>query len=46
MGGLEAVITGIMDEWHVKRISREVLTFLVLFSSLLVSLINCTEVGQ
>uniref|UniRef100_T1KFZ1 Transporter n=1 Tax=Tetranychus urticae TaxID=32264 RepID=T1KFZ1_TETUR len=43
MGGLEAVITGIIDEWKIKSISREVLTALVLTSSFLVSLINCTQ---
>uniref|UniRef100_T1K392 Transporter n=1 Tax=Tetranychus urticae TaxID=32264 RepID=T1K392_TETUR len=45
MGGLEAVITGITDEWKIKKISRERLTAMVLFASFLVSLINCTQGG-
>lgn len=44
MGGLESVITGIMDEWKIKSISREVFTGMVLITSFGVSLINCSEV--
>ena len=46
MGGLEAVITGLMDEFNLhKKIRRELFTGLVIFSSFLVALINCTQVS-
>ncbi|KAI1295443.1 Sodium-dependent noradrenaline transporter [Halotydeus destructor] len=43
MGGLEAVITSLMDEFKFK--SRERLTFVVICTSFLGTLINCTQGG-
>lgn len=46
MGGLEAVITGLEDEFKpVRRLSRSQLTALVIVSSFLPSLISCTQGG-
>ena len=46
MGGLEAVITGLEDEFRfAKRLSRGQLTGLVIFSSFLPALISCTQGG-
>lgn len=46
MGGLEAVITGLEDEFRfAKRLSRAQLTGLVIFSSFLPALISCTQGG-
>lgn len=45
MGGLEAVITGLMDEFKFKNLKREHFTAIVLFTSFLGSLINCTQVS-
>lgn len=45
MGGLEAVITGLMDEFQLKWIKREYFTAVVLFTSFLGSLVNCTQGG-
>ena len=48
MGGLEAVIVGIMDEFQSwfkrKKINREIFTSIVIFLSFLISLINITQV--
>ena len=50
MGGLEAVIVGIMDEFQSwfkrKRINREIFTSIVIFLSFLISLINITQVSN
>lgn len=46
MGGLEAVITGLEDEFKfARRLSRGQLTALVIVSSFLPSLISCTQGG-
>lgn len=46
MGGLEAVITGLEDEFKfAKRLSRKQLTALVIVSSFLPALVNCTQGG-
>lgn len=46
MGGLEAVITGLEDEFKfARRLSRGQLTALVIVSSFLPALINCTQGG-
>ncbi|RWS14607.1 high-affinity octopamine transporter protein 1-like protein, partial [Dinothrombium tinctorium] len=45
MGGLEAVITGVMDELNLKRVKREHFTAVVLFLSFSMSLINTTQGG-
>lgn len=46
MGGLEAVITGIEDEFKfAKRLSRGTLTGLVILSSFVPALINCAQGG-
>lgn len=46
MGGLEAVITGIEDEFKIaRRLSRGSLTALVIFSSFFPALISCTQGG-
>lgn len=49
MGGLEAVIVGIMDEFQCwfkrKKINREIFTSIVIFLSFLISLINITQVS-
>lgn len=46
MGGLEAVITGLEDEFKfAKRLSREQLTALVIVSSFIPALISCTQGG-
>lgn len=46
MGGLEAVITGLEDEFKfAKRLSRSQLTGLVIVSSFLPALISCTQGG-
>lgn len=46
MGGLEAVITGIEDEFKfARRLSRRSLTGLVIISSFLPALISCTQGG-
>lgn len=45
MGGIEAVITGLMDEFDLhKRFKREYFTGLVISASFIGSLINCTQV--
>lgn len=45
MGGIEAVITGIMDEFNLhKRFKREYFTAIVICVSFLGSLVNCTQV--
>lgn len=44
MGGLEAVITGLMDEFNFKTLKREHFTAIVLCTSFLGTLINCTQV--
>ena len=45
MGGLESVITGLMDEFKLhKKIKREVFTAIVICGSFLGALINCTQV--
>lgn len=50
MGGLEAVIVGIMDEFQSwfkrKKINREIFTSIVIFLSFLISLINITQVSN
>jgi hypothetical protein len=45
MGGLEAVITGLMDEFQFRNMKRETFTAIVLFTSFLGSLVNCTQGG-
>lgn len=46
MGGLEAVITGLEDEFKFfRRMSRGQITALVIVSSFLPALINCTQGG-
>lgn len=46
MGGLEAVITGLEDEFKfARRLSRAQLTALVVVSSFLPALISCTQGG-
>nr|XP_027203129.1 sodium-dependent dopamine transporter-like [Dermatophagoides pteronyssinus] len=46
MGGIEAVITGLMDEFDLhKRFKREYFTGLVISASFIGSLINCTQGG-
>lgn len=45
MGGLEAVITGLMDEFKLKWIAREYFTVIILCVSFTGSLINCTQGG-
>lgn len=46
MGGLEAVITGLEDEFRfAKRLSRGQLTGLVIVSSFIPALISCTQGG-
>ena len=46
MGGLEAVITGLEDEFKVaKNLSRAQLTGLVIASSFLPALVSCTQGG-
>ena len=45
MGGLEAVITGLMDEFKLHTwVKREVFTALVIFGSFVGALVNCTQV--
>ena len=46
MGGLEAVITGIMDEFNLKWMKREYFTIIVISTSFMGALINCTQVSQ
>ena len=50
MGGLEACICGLMDEfpnWFKRRkISREIFTGIVIFLSFLISLVNITQVRR
>lgn len=46
MGGLEAVITGLMDEFNFKKLKREQFTAVILFISFCVSLFNCTQVWK
>lgn len=46
MGGLEAVITGLMDEFKFKHIKREHFTAIILLLSFFGSLINCTQVSN
>lgn len=43
MGGFEAVITGLMDEFRIKSIKRETFTALAIFCSFLISLVNVTQ---
>lgn len=43
MGGLEAVITGLMDEFKIK-IKREYFTIIIVLTSFTGALINCTQV--
>ena len=45
MGGLEAVITGLMEEFNIRSMKRETFTAIVLFTSFLGSLVNCTQGG-
>lgn len=49
MGGLECVITGLMDEFNhffkKKKLSREVFTFFVITASFCVAMINVTPVS-
>jgi hypothetical protein len=48
MGGLEAVVTGIFDEfkWIQKyKYGREVLTFVVVYSASLMSIVSTTRGG-
>lgn len=45
MGGLEAVITGLMDEFTLNNMKRETFTAIVLFTSFLGCLVNCTQGG-
>ncbi|KAI2798543.1 Sodium-dependent noradrenaline transporter [Blomia tropicalis] len=46
MGGLEAVITGLMDEFKLHTwVKREVFTALVIFGSFVGALVNCTQGG-
>jgi len=45
MGGLEAVITGLMDEFNLHSwVRREVFTGMVICGSFLGALVNCTQV--
>lgn len=44
MGGIEAVITGIMDEFNLKM-KREYFTAIIIGTSFLGALINCTQMG-
>lgn len=45
MGGIEAVITGLMDEFNLHhRFKREYFTALIICLSFLGSIINCTQV--
>lgn len=44
MGGFEAVITGLMDEFRIKKIKREYFTIIVISASFCISLINLTYV--
>lgn len=43
MGGLEAVITGLMDEFNLKWLKREYFTAIVICTSFLGALVNCTQ---
>jgi solute carrier family 6 noradrenalin transporter-like protein 2 len=45
MGGLEAVITGLTDEFKLHWIRREYFTIIILCTSFMGSLINCTQGG-
>ncbi|CAG2161766.1 unnamed protein product [Oppiella nova] len=45
MGGLEAVITGLMDEFRFKKLKREYFTAIVISTSFLGALVNCTQGG-
>lgn len=49
MGGLECVITGLMDEFAVffreKKYAREIFTLVVILTSFSVALINVTPVS-
>lgn len=44
MGGIEAVITGILDEFKLK-IDRRKFTAMVISASFIGCLINCTQIG-
>ena len=45
MGGLESVITGLMDEFKLHSwVKREVFTAVVICGSFLGALVNCTQV--
>lgn len=50
MGGLECVITGLMDEFSIffkkKKYSREIFTLIVILTSFSVALINVTPVSS
>ena len=46
MGGLEAVITGLMDEFKIKSIGRELFTAIVISTSFIGALVNCTQVWE
>jgi hypothetical protein len=46
MGGFEAVITGLMDEFRIKRMKRETFTALAIFCSFLISLVNLTHASD
>jgi len=45
MGGLEAVITGLMDEFNLKWMRREVFTVAIISTSFIGALVNCTQGG-
>lgn len=50
MGGLECVITGLMDEFSIffkeKKYAREIFTLIVIMTSFSVALINVTPVSS
>lgn len=50
MGGLECVITGLMDEFSIffkeKKYAREIFTLIVILTSFSVALINVTPVSS
>lgn len=50
MGGLECVITGLMDEFSIffkeKKYAREIFTLIVIITSFSVALINVTPVSS
>lgn len=46
MGGLESVITGLMDEFKFKKLKREYFTAIVICTSFIGGLVNCTQVSN